>query len=206
MYQMLKTEARAHRDVMPPQRLRREGWIPGVIYGRGMESVTFQVQKSEWTKFVQRAHSKIFEVEVPGNGKHLVSIDNVQKDPMGSHIMHLEFHHLEQNKATIVTLPFKVTGEAVGLKAGGVVTLDIHEIDVKGLPKDFVESIEVDITGLDINHSIHLSDLKLPRGLSFVDDGETVVAHCAIPRMKAELDNAVVEPEIVAEDETKVAS
>jgi large subunit ribosomal protein L25 len=210
MYQLLKTEARGSRDQMPPHRMRKEGWIPGVIYGKGIESVTFRIPAKEWKRFYTSAHSKVFEVEVPGNGRHLVSLENVQKNHLGNQIMHLEFHHLDQKQVTVITLPIKLVGEAIGLKGGGVVSIDHHEVDVKGLPGDFVEYIEVNVSNLDVHESIHLSDITPPKGLSFVDGGDTVIAHCAIPKMKVEADTTAVEPELVGEsqnaDEDKQAS
>lgn len=212
MYQLLKTESRGSRNQVPPHKLRKEGWVPGVIYGKGMDSVTFQIPLKEWKSFYNRAHSKVFEVEVKGEGRHLVSLENIQKDHLGSKVLHLEFHHLDQKQATIITLPIRLVGEAVGTKAGGVVSVDHHEIDVKGLPSDFVEFIEVDVSGLEVHESIHLSDIKAPKGLSFVESPDTVIAHCAIPKMKVEAEPVEdKEPELVeaakdGEEEDKKAS
>lgn len=210
MYQLLKTEARAHRDQMPPRRLRHEGYVPGVIYGKGMDSVPFRVALKDWKRFYQRAHSKVFEVEVEGSGRHLVSLENIQKDHLGTHVLHLEFHHLDQTQETVITLPVRLKGEAIGVKGGGVVSLDHHEFDVKGLPKDFPDYIEVDISNLEVNESIHLSDITPPPGLRWMDDGDTVVAHCSIPRMKVEETPAAEAPAEAAvqaeSDEQKEAS
>lgn len=208
MYQLLKTEARGNRDQMPPNRLRKEGWVPGVIYGKGMDSVPFRVPTAEWKKFWQRSHSKIFEVDVAGQ-RHLVSLEKVQKDALGTHVMHLEFHHLNQTEQTIITLPIRLVGEAPGLKAGGIVAMDHHEVDVKGLPRDFVECIEVDVSNLEVNHSIHLGDITPPKGLSWVESPDTVIAHCAIPRMKVEPEVEAAPAEVASEapaDEQKQAS
>lgn len=212
MYEMLKLEARAHRDQKSPRKIRNEGYVPGVIFGKGMDSVTFQVPLKDFTKFMHNSHSKVFEVEVAGYGKHLVSLENIQWDHMGSKYLHIELHKLSQHEKTVVTLPVRMVGTAPGVKAGGIVNLHIHEMDVKGLPKDFVECIEVDVSSLDINHSIHLSDLTPPKGLSWVEDGELVMVHCAAPRLEvveeAADDTAVVAPEasVPAPSEEKKAS
>lgn len=199
MYEMLKLEARAHRDQKSAKKIRGEGYVPGVIFGKGMDSVSFQVPLKDFTKFMHHSHSKVFEVEVAGFGKHLVSLEHIQRDHLGSKYIHIELHKLSQHEKTIVTLPVKMVGACPGVKAGGIVNLHVHEIDVKGLPKDFVEYIEVDVSGLDINHSIHLSDITPPHGLSWVDDGEFVMAHCSAPRLEvveeAAEDAAVVAPE-----------
>lgn len=209
MYELLKLEARAHRDQKSPNKVRSEGYVPGVIFGKGMDSVTFQVPLKDFTKFMHNSHSKVFEVEVKGHGKHLVSLENIQRDNMGSKYMHIELHKLSQHEKTVVTLPVRIVGEAPGVKAGGIVGLHVHEIDVKGLPKDFVECIEVNVAGLDINHSIHLEDITPPAGLSWVDDGDLVLVHCAAPRLEvveqsAAEDTTIVAP-IVESDEKKAS-
>lgn len=200
MYDLLKLEARNTGSERPAHVLRKEGHVPGVIFGKGMDSMPFQVPLKDFTKFVNNSHSKVFEVEV-GGSKHLVSLENIQRDHLGSRYMHIELQKLQKGQATVVTLPIKMIGESpAAARDEGIVSLYVHEMDVKGLPKDFVDHIEIDISGLEVNDSIHLSDVKPPHGLSWVEDGELVLAHCAPPKMEP-----VEEPEASEEVEVHAA-
>lgn len=184
MYDLLKLETRKTGSEQPAHILRKEGHVPGVIFGKGMESLPFRVPLKNFTKFMNKSHSKVFEVEVSGS-KHLVSLENIQRDHLGSRYMHIELQKLQKGQATVVTLPIKMVGESPAAKRDeGIVSLYVHEMDVKGLPKDFVDHIEIDISELEVNESIHLSDIKPPHGLSWEEDGELVLAHCAPPKME----------------------
>jgi large subunit ribosomal protein L25 len=201
MYDLLKLEAREVGREKPAHVLRKEGHVPGVIFGKGMESLPFQVPMKNFTKFMNNSHSKVFEVEV-GTGKHLVSLENIQRDHFGTRYMHIELQKLQKGQATTVTLPIKMVGESPAAeREEGVVSLYVHEMDVKGLPKDLVDHIEIDISALEVNDSIHLSEIKPPHGLSWVEDGELVLAHCAPPRKEE-----VEEPEETEEVEAKAES
>lgn len=200
MYDLLKLETRDVGREKPAHALRKEGHVPGVIFGKGMESLPFQVPMKDFTKFMNHSHSKVFEVQV-GSGKHLVSLENIQRDHLGSRYMHIELQKLQKGQATTVTLPIKMVGESPAAQRDeGIVSLYVHEMDVKGLPKDFVDHIEIDISGLEVNESIHLSDITPPKGLSWVEDGELVLAHCAPPKMEP-----VEEPEESEEVEAHAA-
>lgn len=200
MYDLLKLEARNVGHEKPAHTLRREGHVPGVIFGKGIDSVPFQVPMKDFTKFMNHSSSKVFEVQV-GTGKHLVSLENIQRDHLGSRYMHIELQKLQKGEATVVTLPIKMIGESpAAQREEGIVSLQVHEMDVKGLPKDFVDHIEVDISELEVNETIHLSDIKPPKGLSWVEDDDLVLAHCAPPRMEP-----VEEPEESEEVEVHAA-
>lgn len=202
MYDLLKVEARNKGLEKPAHILRKEGHVPGVIFGKGMDSLPFQVPMKDFTKFMNHSHSKVFEVEV-GSGKHLVSLENIQRDHLGSRYMHIELQKLQKGQATTVTLPIKMVGESPAAERDeGIVSLYVHEMDVKGLPKDFVDHIEIDISALEVNDSIHLSDIKPPKGLSWVEDGELVLAHCAPPKMEP-IEEPEEEVEAQAADSTE---
>jgi large subunit ribosomal protein L25 len=206
VYELLKTQHRAE----PVKSIRKEGYVPGVVYGKGMESVTFKVDSHSITKFLHHS-GKVFEVEVAGQGKHLVSLDNVQWDNMGDKMMHIAFHKISANEKTTVTLPIHFEGTAVGSKSGGIVQHVMNEVEVKGLPKDMPEFISVDVAGLDIHGHLSLKDIPAPKGLEWAHDVEANVVSCHPP--KAEVVEETVEEvaaveteEVVAETEEKQAA
>lgn len=204
MYELLKTQ---HRQG-PVKSLRKEGNVPGVVYGKGMESVNFQVNSLSMKKFLSHS-GKVFEVEVAGSGKHLVSLDNVQWDNMGDKMVHVSFHKISANEKTTVTLPIHFEGTAVGTKSGGLVQHVMNEVEVKGLPKDMPEFITVDVAGLDIHGHLSLKDIAAPKGLEWAHDEEASVVSCHPAKVEAVVEEAaeVTEAEgVEVEAETEASA
>lgn len=183
MYELLKAEFRDDKFKAPLKSMRREGFVPGCIYGKDFEAVSFKVPFSSAKKFF--AHSgQVFEVEVAGHGKHLVSIDNLQWDHFGDKLMHVAFHKITAGHETTLKLPIVIHGEAAGIKAGGIIQQIMNEVECKGLPKDFPEYIEVMVDELDVHGHISLGDIKAPKGLTFVSDMEANIVSCHPPKVE----------------------
>ncbi len=197
MYELLTTDGRETGRNWKPSALRKEGWVPGVIYGKGTEPVHFKVPAMKLKKFLGRS-GKVFEVEVTGYGKHLVNVQDIQWDHFGDTMMHVAFHKLQANQKTKVTVPIHWAGEAPGHKAGGVVNHAYNEIELYGLPKDFPEYYEVNVDTLEMNGNIHLEDLTPPRGCEFTNTDNPVIVSCHPPK-KVEETTEEVAPEVIGE-------
>jgi large subunit ribosomal protein L25 len=163
---------------------RAQGTVPGCIYGKGMESIPVFVNSMNFTK-AYRSGGKIFELELDGK-KHLISVDCVDTDHLGKNIMHVSFHKLSAKEKISIEVPLTCVGNAVGVKSGGLLQTIEGTIPVKGMPTDIPESIEVDVTELDVNGNIHWSDITLPTGLeaNWTDDKVCVV--CKHVKVEAE--------------------
>ncbi len=198
VYELLKAEWREE----PVKSLRKEGYVPGVVYGKGMDSVNFKVPSISIAKFLHHS-GKVFEVEVAGRGKHLVSLDNVQWDHMGDKMLHVSFHKISANEKTTVTLPVHFEGEAAGKKEGGIVQHVLHEVEVTGLPGDMPEFITVDISGLAIHDNFALKDIPCPKGLEWAHDVDSNVVSCHPPKVEVVVEEETdVTAEVVAEVES----
>ena len=214
MYELLKSQFRGDKTSHPLRSIRSNGFVPGTIYGKDFSPVSFQVETMELKKFL--VHSgQIFQVEIEGYGKHLVNLDNIQYDHMGNHMMHIAFHKISENQETTAELPIVLTGTAMGIKSGGVVQHVLQHVSVKGLPKDFPEHIEFDVTELDMNHHFSLSDMTPPKGLSWVTASTENVVSCHAPKLEmvSDTEESAVEvigeetsAEATSEDEVKKAS
>lgn len=214
MYQCLKVENRQHRDSAKPKSLRKQGWIPGVIFGKEIKSVSMQVMEKDLRKFLTHSGS-VFEIEVEGT-KHLCNLDHVQKDALGSKTVHVSFHKLKAGQKTHVKVPIHYVGESPGIKEGGVLNLMVDHLDVEGLPKDIPEFVEVDLSKVDMNESLHLSSVTPPKGCAWTADPETNLVSCHAPKVVveepvateevAEGTEATTEGETTPEDEVKEAS
>ncbi len=191
------------------RKLRKEGKVPGVIYGHGEKTRLIYVEEEELKKLLSSIHSESSVVTVKLNGEELPSlIKEVQRDIFTGRVIHIDFHHLHRGEKVTVMVPFKLVGEAKGVKEGGILDFVKRDVEIECLPKDIPEFIEVDISNLGIGDSIHLRDLKLPEKWRITEDLEEVIVSIVAPKKLEEIEvveeeEEVKEPEVVKEEEKK---
>lgn len=187
------------RDAYAPlPAMRKDGYVPGVVFGKDFKGLNIMVAKTELAKFFHHS-GKVFEVEVEGNGKHLVALDEVQRGYLGTEFTHFSFHKVNAKEKTIVTLPIHFVGETKASKDGGVVYPVIHEVDVKGLPKDFPEYVEINVASLGMNDHWTFEDIKPPMGCTWACDMHDTVVSCHLPKVKVVAETVETEIEVAAE-------
>jgi large subunit ribosomal protein L25 len=145
--------------------VRREGRVPGVIYGGNEPPLTISLDDAELRQriFAGRFLTSIYDVEVDGK-KHRVIPRDFQLDPVRDHPVHVDFMRLTEGATIRVSIPIHVinSDQSPGVKRGGAVNIVTHTLDVR-CPADAIpDAFNVDVSGLEINHSRHLSDLTLP--------------------------------------------
>ncbi|MDO9366154.1 MAG: 50S ribosomal protein L25/general stress protein Ctc [Methylotenera sp.] len=154
------------------RRLRHAGAVPGVVYGAGKEAVTLELNAKElFLEFRHEAfHASVLTLIVDGK-KENVLLRDFQMHPVRNTIQHIDFQRVSATEKIHVKVPFHFTNADVapGVKLGGGIVAHVQtEADVSCLAKDLPEFIEVDVSSLEIGHSIHLSQIKLPKGVEFV--------------------------------------
>ena len=166
---------------------RKEGKIPGVVYGKGRESKSVSILLKEFLKvFKESGESEVIELEM-NSGKENVLIYNVQKDPVKSVPIHADFLVVDMNKPIHASIPLEFEGvsEVIKLK-GGVLVKVIHELGVEALPKDMPHALKVNISKLKtFEDKILVSDIKLPEGVKIDAKNEEVIALAEEPREEA---------------------
>ncbi len=205
MYETLEIKKRETKDKINLNQLRRSGQIPGIIYGKNMDSLPVQVSEKEIKKIITK-QVHIFEVVLSKSETLLVNLENIQKHIISGKILHVSFQQVIKGQKTVVTLPLSFFGEAAGSLEGGVVTHQINEMNVEALPKDIPNQIEIDLSSLQINGSFSLKDVSLPPGVSFQEtqDLEITLATCSAPQ-KIKEDEPVKDevPEVDTVEEVK---
>lgn len=154
------------------RRLRRAGSVPGVLYGGGKDAVTIELDHKElFLQFRHEAfHASILDLNLDGK-KESVLLRDYQLHPVRNTIQHIDFQRVSTTEKIHVKVPFHFINADVapGVKlSGGIVAHIMTEADVSCLAKDLPEFIEVDVAKLEMGHSIHLSEIKLPKGVEFV--------------------------------------
>jgi large subunit ribosomal protein L25 len=186
MYEILKAGQRETGKHIKAKQIRKEGWIPGVIFGKDLAPVHFKVPALTIEKFL--VHSgKVFEVEVESCGKHLVNVQELQWDHLGNELVHVAFHKLQAGHKTKITVPIQWVGDAKGHKEGGVVHHAYNEVEFEGLPKDMPEYYEIDVSTLEMNGSFHFSNLTPPTGCVFTNTADHVLVSVHLPKVIAEV-------------------
>jgi large subunit ribosomal protein L25 len=178
------------------RRLRHEGKVPAILYGGHSEAraLTLSHQKLLIMLENERFYSTILSLKV-GDQTQAAILKDVQRHPFKNAIVHIDFQRVEDNQKIRINVPLHFVGAAVspGVKSqGGMVSHMRNDVEVACLPKDLPEFIEVDLSGLSINESIHLSQLKVPAGVELLALAKEDAAVVAIHSPRAE------EPEAVA--------
>jgi large subunit ribosomal protein L25 len=172
------------------RRLRHEGKVPAILYGGHADARTLTLSHQKLLIMLdnERFYSTILSLKV-GDQTQAAILKDVQRHPFKNAVMHIDFQRVQEDEKIRISIPLHFTGAAVspGVKSqGGIVSHMRTQTEVSCLPKDLPEFIEVDISGLSINESIHLSQLKIPEGVTLVDLVKDDAAVVAIHSPRAE--------------------
>ena len=169
----LTATKRASEGTKGADTLRRAKRVPCVLYG-GSDTVHFSVDEPALRKLVFTPEAYRIELDIDGE-KRMAMLHEKQFHPVSDAILHCDFMEMSENKEAKVSLAVKLKGQAAGIKAGGILSQPMRKVRVKGLPSALPEHLEVDITNLELNHSIHVSDLDFP-GITIAERATDVVA------------------------------
>ncbi len=168
----IKAVKRDAKGTGASRRLRHAGSVPGVVYGAGKDAVTIELDAKElFLEFRREAfHASVLDLNLDGK-KESVLLRDFQMHPVRNTIQHIDFQRVSASEKIHVKVPFHfINGDiAPGVKLGGGIVAHIFtEADVSCLAKDLPEFIEVDVAKLEMGHAIHLSEIALPKGVTFV--------------------------------------
>jgi large subunit ribosomal protein L25 len=183
------------------RRLRREGQIPGVIYGGDGEPVSFAVDERE-LRHALAARGAVVELELGGEGTPAV-LKDAQRHPVRGHTMHVDFLRVRLDVAIHSVVALELIGgeDAPGAVEGGVLEHVTREVNIESLPTDIPERLQLDVSGMQVNDTMFLASVSAPQGVTILDDlEETVVATLTPPKLQAELE--ALDEEAALEQET----
>jgi large subunit ribosomal protein L25 len=185
-------EKRDTKGTGASRRLRRNGKIPGILYGNHKDPISLVLDsKILHQQFSKEAfHASILELTTDGT-KESVLLRDYQLEPVKGTILHIDFQRINANEKIHVNVPFHFLNEdiAKGVKLeGGVVSHIMTEVDISCLPKDLPQFIEVDLENLELGHSIHLSEIKVPEGVeltALTHDNDAAITSIVKPKVQA---------------------
>jgi large subunit ribosomal protein L25 len=179
-----KRDARGSAEV---RRLRKQGLIPGVIYGGGKDPAAITVPERELRRALTGAGGlhAILDVVVQGDGNgdaRPAILKDYQQDVISGRVAHIDLHQVRLDRPIQASVVVQLIGESVGAKEGGVLSQVSREVTVEALPMEIPEHIDADVSAMNIGDSLRLADIPLIEGVTFVDDPEeTVLATVTAP-------------------------
>jgi large subunit ribosomal protein L25 len=194
----LEVRVREERGSAAARRLRKTGFVPGVVYGGNAEPTAIAVAERELRKALTTDHglNAIMDVKLNGDTRPVI-LKEYQRDPLTGRVAHVDLVVVRLDRPIQTAVTVELVGESVGAKEGGVLQQVAREITVEALPMEVPDRIEADVSGLAIGDSLRLADLPTIEGVRFVDDpDETVIATVTVPTRIEE-----PEPEEVEEGE-----
>jgi large subunit ribosomal protein L25 len=203
----LNAEPRADTGKGASRRLRRTGKIPAIMYGGNKDPESLTLNHNEVIRNLENEafYSHILTVNVGGSKTRAVLRD-LQRHPSKPFVQHMDLQRVSEAEKLRMNVPLHFIGEedAPGVKAGGMVSHEIIEVEIECLPRDLPEYVEVDVSGLDIGDSLHLSDLKMPEGAVLLElargEGHDLgVVSVHAKRVVEEVEEEVAAPEAAAE-------
>lgn len=182
---ILETEPKLEKGSRPSSRLRRQGRIPAIVYGHGVEPASISVDARQLrTALSTKSGTNVLLSLNVGGKKHLAMAKELQHHPVRRTVSHVDFLIVNRNEQVHAEIPFNFTGEPAGLnRQGGVVEHQLFSLSIMTTPDQMPNSIEVDITDLQVGGFIRIADIKLPPGVTTEIDAETIVVLGQPPRV-----------------------
>ncbi|NIM97882.1 MAG: 50S ribosomal protein L25/general stress protein Ctc [candidate division Zixibacteria bacterium] len=188
------------------KKLRRNGFIPAVVYGQGASSLALEIETKSFHALLRRGLGENVLVNLSisdhKDGEKKVLIRETQRDPVKGDIIHVDFHEISLTRKLAIQVPIHLMGTPEGVKEGGILQHVLRELEVECLPTAIPEKIEVDVNHLKIGDSIHVSDLRL-EDVEILSDPHSSIVSVVPPTVFKEPEAAPVaaeeEPEVITE-------
>ena len=188
------------------RRLRREGLIPGVLYGRGKKPHAFVVPERTLRSALGGPHGlhAILDVVLDDQKTaHASVVKDYQQDPIRGHLTHIDLHEVRLDQPISAQVAVELVGESPGVKSGGVLTQLVREVTVEALPLEMPDRLTLDIGATEIGSALRVSDLVVPAEVIVHADPENVLVTVSAPRLAAELEALEAEAAAAAELEAE---
>ncbi len=172
------------------KKLRASGRVPATVYGGTTKPQNLEVQLIELQNVLHHSASEnvLVDLAVEGDArpKRLALVQEIQHHPLSAKMLHIDLHEVAPDEKVTISVPVEPTGEAIGVKNGGVLEHVLFKLRVRALPKDLPEVIHVDVSGLEIGKAVHIGDIKPAAGVEILGHKELVVLAVAAPVTEAQ--------------------
>jgi len=188
--QPLKVEKRRELGKGPARRLRREGKLPGTLYGKRVGNLPIAVPYRDLERLLQREGESVLLKVVLQEGDRIQEypaiIKEVQRDPIKEVLLHVDLHQIALDEEIRAEVPLLLVGEPKGVKRGGILQHSLRVVEVECLPTHLPEHISVEVSELDIGDSLKVEDIVPPPGVKILTEGDSLIATVVAPALEAE--------------------
>jgi large subunit ribosomal protein L25 len=207
----VEAQARADMGKGASRRLRHQGMVPAIVYGASKDPQSIMLDHNKVIQHIEHEafFSHILELNVDGNSEKVV-LKDMQRHPARRAVLHMDFMRVSDKETIRMQVPLHFTGESTspGVKEGGVISHLVTDVEVSCLPSDLPEFIEIDMSGMEIGTSLHLTDIQLPKGVELVelshgDEHDSAIANIHMPRAAVETEEVEAVAETGAEPESE---
>lgn len=199
----LKAEKREGTGKGVARKLRQAGRVPAVVYGRDLDALHLSVdaKEAEYLFHSISVDNTIVELSVDGEkGTYETLVREIQTHPWKATLVHIDFLRIQKGVAVEVDIPVHLVGTPKGVKLdGGVLEQTIHDLAVRCIPSMIPESVEVDVSGMEVNDVLHISDIQLPEGVEVMIPGDRTICSVAPPRVDEEPTGELVDGALAGE-------
>lgn len=197
----LNTTIRTETGKGPARKLRSEGKLPAIFYGPKANPIILSIDYVQLKKMIKgkSAENIIFDLRIDSGEKgqsKKVMIKEIQRDPVTRDYLHVDLYEIAMEKEIEINIPVYLINTPIGVSKGGILEHPRRELRVLCMPKDLVEKIDIDVSGLDIGQSLHIGDISFPPGLKSTEDASLTIITVVAPITAAE-------EEEVGEEETE---
>ena len=205
--QNLTVETRDSKGKGPARQTRATGRVPAVVYGGDAEPLSVTINLRDFEKLLHGRFGSHAVVQLDVAGKPECNspalLKSVQRHPLKGFVLHADFLRIRLDQRIETVVPIELTGQPIGVVSGGVLEHQLRELEVECLALDVPEKILVDVSGLQINDTVHVSELAIPEGITVLSDPDRPVASVIVPRALTEAAPAEAEGAEGAEGEEK---
>ncbi len=177
------------------RKLRAAGRVPAVVYGQGMDPAAVSVDSKDLYHVLHAGGANVLLDLVVDGKSHLALARDVQRDHIHGRFVHVDFLTVSRTEKITISVPVRLVGESVGVKAGGVLEHHLWEVQVECLPSDVPEALDADITELAVGDSLKVADLAIPEGATILSSPDELVLGVVPPQAREVAEVAAEEVE-----------
>jgi large subunit ribosomal protein L25 len=177
---VLKAEPRQRTGSGVLKQMRREGWVPTVIYGRGTENKNLKIDAKAFDELLAHSTSDNIIINLDlGGVNQLAFLQAIQHDSLSGKTLHADFLAIDETTEITAHIPVHLTGEALGVKSGGLLEQLSHTLEIRCAASKLPDTLEFSVTHLEEGDSLHIGDITLPEGVVATHAADVVIAHVA---------------------------
>jgi large subunit ribosomal protein L25 len=189
----LKADARDEKNTKSEiNQLRSKGKVPGVVYGKEIGSAAIAIDQKELLALLREHPHAVIQMELPSGKQQPVMINEVQRDKVNRALLHIDFHQINMDEPVKTTVSLEFIGEAIGVKEGGILQIQHHELEIRCLPNQIPDSIQVNIAELQMGENLLVSDVAFSAGIEVKTDLNEVIVTVLTPQKEPAEEEAVI--------------